>query len=123
MSGHRLQGRTAIVTGASSGIGRAIAERFGTEGARVFLSGRTRAAMEESKHRIEQAGGRATVSVDDVRDPQQVRDLVVGRERRPARLRQNLRDRRRQRRLAMVHVTNRPNVAVRLRPLKLFLRH
>ena len=37
----------------------------------------------------------------------------------PARLRQNLRDRRRQRRLAMVDVTDRPNVAVRLRPLKL----
>ena len=76
MSGQRLQGRTAIVTGASSGIGRAIAERLGAEGARVFLSGRTRAAMEEAKRRIEQAGGRATVSVDDVRDPQQVRDLV-----------------------------------------------
>jgi NADP-dependent 3-hydroxy acid dehydrogenase YdfG len=76
VSGQRLQGKTAIVTGASSGIGRAIAERLGTEGARVFLSGRTREAMEESKRRIEQAGGRAIVSVDDVRDPQQVRDLV-----------------------------------------------
>ena len=50
-------------------------------------------------------------------------DLVVRRKRRPARLRQNLRDRRRQRRLAMVNMTNRPNVAVRLIPLKLFLRH
>jgi hypothetical protein len=38
-------------------------------------------------------------------------------------LRQNLRDRRRQRRLAMINVTNRPYVAVRLIPLKLFFRH
>jgi hypothetical protein len=41
-------------------------------------------------------------------------DLVIRRERRAARLRQNLRDRRRQRRLAMVNVTNRADVAVRL---------
>src|SRR5262249_32534181 len=45
------------------------------------------------------------------------------RERRTARLRQNLGDRRRQRRLAMVNVTNRANVAVRLRTLKLCFRH
>src|SRR5215467_9301256 len=38
-------------------------------------------------------------------------------------LRQNLGDRRRQRRLAMINVTDRPDVAVRLRPLKLRLRH
>lgn len=76
MSGQRLQGKTAIVTGASSGIGRAIAERFGRERARVFLSGRTRAALEDAKRRIEDAGGRATVSVDDVRDPRQVQELV-----------------------------------------------
>ncbi|GJE04103.1 hypothetical protein GMJLKIPL_6063 [Methylobacterium isbiliense] len=50
-------------------------------------------------------------------------DLVVGRERGPARLRQNLRDRRRQRRLAVVNVPDRPDVAVRLRPRKLFLGH
>ena len=42
-------------------------------------------------------------------------DLVIGRKGRAARLRQNLGDRRRQRRLAMVDVPNRPNVAVRLR--------
>ena len=50
-------------------------------------------------------------------------DLVVSGERRPARLRQNLGDRRRQRRLAMVDVTNRSDVAVRLRARKFFLGH
>ena len=50
-------GRTAVVTGASSGIGRAVAERLGAEGAHVVLCGRTEAAMEESAKRIEHAGG------------------------------------------------------------------
>ena len=71
-----LEGRTAIVTGASSGIGRAIAQHLGNAGAHVFLSGRTAASMEESKKEIEQAGGRATVITADVRDVAQVRSLV-----------------------------------------------
>ena len=50
-------------------------------------------------------------------------DLVVGRELRPTRLRADLRDRRRQRRLAMVDVTDRADVRMRLRPRKLLLGH
>src|SRR5580704_1818728 len=50
-------------------------------------------------------------------------DLVERHERRPALLRQHLGDRRRQRRLAVVDVADRPDIAVRLRPLKLRLRH
>lgn len=76
MSQQPLSGKTAIVTGASSGIGRAIAESLGGSGAHVYLSGRTAAPMEESKKRIEQAGGRATVVAGDVRDVAQVRSLV-----------------------------------------------
>jgi NADP-dependent 3-hydroxy acid dehydrogenase YdfG len=71
-----LAGKTAVVTGASSGIGRAIAERLGAAGAHVFLAGRTRDAMDASRARIEAAGGRGTVVVLDVRDIAQVRDLV-----------------------------------------------
>ena len=76
MSSTPLSGRTAVVTGASSGIGRAIAETLGAAGAHVFLAGRTAAAMEESKKRIEEAGGRASVATVDVRDVAQVRGLV-----------------------------------------------
>ncbi len=50
-------------------------------------------------------------------------DLVIGRERRSARLGKHLRDRRRQRRLAVVNVTDRSDVAVRLVPLEFGLRH
>jgi NADP-dependent 3-hydroxy acid dehydrogenase YdfG len=71
-----LSNKTAIVTGSSSGIGRAIAEKFGAAGAHVYLSGRTREAMEESKKRIEQGAGRATVVTADLRDVRQVPALV-----------------------------------------------
>jgi NADP-dependent 3-hydroxy acid dehydrogenase YdfG len=71
-----LEGRTAIVTGASSGIGRAIAEHLGQAGARVILSGRTASSMEESQKNIEEAGGQATVITADVRDVAQVRGLI-----------------------------------------------
>jgi len=71
-----LTGKTAIVTGASSGIGRAIAEKLGAAGARTYLAGRTREAMEESRARIEAAGGQAAVVAIDVRDVAQVRELV-----------------------------------------------
>jgi NADP-dependent 3-hydroxy acid dehydrogenase YdfG len=71
-----LSGRTAVVTGASSGIGRAIAERLGGAGATVVLAGRTEAAMKEAADRIAAAGGSAKVVTCDVRDPAAVQGLV-----------------------------------------------
>jgi len=71
-----LAGKTAIVTGASSGIGRATAETLGSAGAHVFLAGRTRSAMDESQRKIEAAGGRAAVVELDVRDVAQIQRLV-----------------------------------------------
>ena len=47
-----LAGKTAIVTGASSGIGRAIAAQLGAAGAHVFLSGRTAEAMQDCAAQI-----------------------------------------------------------------------
>jgi len=72
-----LSGKTAIVTGASSGIGRAIAEKLGAAGAHVYLCGRSYEPMEESKKRIEQSGGRASVVAADLRDVRQVPGLVA----------------------------------------------
>jgi NADP-dependent 3-hydroxy acid dehydrogenase YdfG len=72
-----LSEKTAIVTGASSGIGRAIAERMGAAGAHVILSGRTAASMEQSAGLIADAGGRATVVIGDVRQPGAVDELVA----------------------------------------------
>ena len=72
-----LSGKTAIVTGASSGIGRAIAERMGASGAHVILSGRTAEPMEQSAALIGEGGGRATVVLGDVRQPSAVDELVA----------------------------------------------
>jgi NADP-dependent 3-hydroxy acid dehydrogenase YdfG len=74
--GDQQSGRTAVVTGASSGIGRAIAERLGGEGATVFLAGRTVEAMEVSADAIRAAGGKADVTVIDVRDRAALEGLV-----------------------------------------------
>jgi hypothetical protein len=71
-----LAGRTSIVTGASSGIGRAIAAQLGAAGSHVFLIGRTTQAMEASKKKIEEAGGQARVIAADVRDVAQVQGFV-----------------------------------------------
>jgi len=72
-----LAGRTAVVTGASSGIGRAIAESLGGAGAHVVLGGRTPAPMAESVSRIDATGGRAEAHVVDVRKVDEMRGLVA----------------------------------------------
>ena len=76
MSEQSLAGKTAIVTGASSGIGESIARTLGTTGAHVVLVGRTVAAMEATAKAIEEAGGKAAVRSLDVRDVAAVRGLV-----------------------------------------------
>lgn len=54
---HFLKGRTAIVTGAGRGIGRAIARRFAVHGANVVITSRTADQLEETKRLIERGGG------------------------------------------------------------------
>jgi NADP-dependent 3-hydroxy acid dehydrogenase YdfG len=72
----QLKDKTAVVTGASSGIGRAIAEALGGAGAHVVLGGRTQGAMDDSVARIAASGGTAEAAVLDVRDVTQLRALV-----------------------------------------------
>ncbi len=64
-----LAGRVAVVTGASRGIGRAVAEALAGEGAAVTATARDPAALAEVAATIVHAGGRACVCPADLRDP------------------------------------------------------
>lgn len=61
MSNKILDGRVALITGASRGIGRAVAKCFAEQGAQVILTARTQAALEEVDDEIRALGGKATL--------------------------------------------------------------
>jgi NAD(P)-dependent dehydrogenase (short-subunit alcohol dehydrogenase family) len=68
LSGLRLKDRIALITGASRGLGRAVAFAFAREGAQVVLVARTRTALEEIDDEIRSEGGSATLVPLDLAD-------------------------------------------------------
>lgn len=76
MSG-RLAGRRALVTGSSSGIGKAVASRFAAEGAHVIVNGRNPTKCEAAVREIEAAGGRVDLVLGDVGRPDDARQIIA----------------------------------------------
>src|SRR3989441_5376747 len=73
----RLAGKIAIVTGSSSGIGKAIALTFAEEGARVVVAARRQDLCEQTVKQIREKGGDAMAIQTDVTDESQVERLIT----------------------------------------------
>ncbi|HEY0625614.1 MAG TPA: SDR family NAD(P)-dependent oxidoreductase [Allosphingosinicella sp.] len=72
-----FEGKLALVTGASRGIGGAIAEALAAEGAHVVIVARTAAKLEEVEERIHAAGGSATIAPLDLTDGDSIARLAA----------------------------------------------
>ena len=72
----RLSGKTALITGASSGIGLEAAKLFSSEGAKVVLAARRQNALDDVVSDIENRGGVALAVAGDVTDERYARELV-----------------------------------------------
>ncbi len=73
--GRRLANKTALITGASRGIGRAIATQFAAEGADLFLCATRMEKLQETRTSVSAFGGRAELAVADVSEPDEVERL------------------------------------------------
>jgi NADP-dependent 3-hydroxy acid dehydrogenase YdfG len=72
MSMNQLQGKSALVTGASSGFGQAIAIAFAAAGATVALVGRDAARLQATADKIAAQGGRSVICAADIADEAQI---------------------------------------------------
>jgi len=73
-----LRGKHAVVFGAGGSIGAAVGKQFATEGAQVFLSGRTKPALEAVAKQVAAHGGRAHVAAIDTLDDIAVNEYLDG---------------------------------------------
>lgn len=72
-----LEGRIAIVTGGSKGIGKAIAKSLAAEGVTVVICARGRESLDQAQKEMEASGGKAIAIPVDAEDPHSVSDLIA----------------------------------------------
>ncbi len=73
----KLQGATAVVTGASTGIGQAVAQAIGAKGTKVALVGRNVDGLRETQETIQNAGGEAETFVTDLQQTEAINKLAA----------------------------------------------
>ena len=73
----RFEGKTAFITGAASGIGRATAVAFAVEGARLVVTDRVEAALQETAEYVKEAGGEVLAIACDVSKPEEIEAAVA----------------------------------------------
>ncbi len=73
-----LEGKVALITGASRGIGKSIATLFSKEGAKISAIARTKEDLEKLKSEIESAGGECIIFIGDVSKEKDVKETVEG---------------------------------------------
>ena len=73
----RLRGKVALITGASRGIGLAIARSFAAEGYKLVITGRKLPPLEKAGRELTRLGSRVLAKVCDVRDPESVQSLAA----------------------------------------------
>ena len=71
-----MNGKVMMVTGGSSGMGKAMAQKFAEAGAKVVITGRSLERLEAAKEEIEQYEGQILCIDMDVRDPERVQYTV-----------------------------------------------
>src|SRR5438270_1649984 len=72
-----LQEKVVLVTGASKGLGKAIAEAFAAEGSRVVLTARSQGELEQIAQAIQQRGGQAFALAADITNADDINRLVT----------------------------------------------
>ena len=74
---NRLEGKVAIITGGNSGVGAATAMKFAAEGAKIVITARREAQLEEVAAKIREAGGEVLPVVSDISKPDDAKRVVA----------------------------------------------
>lgn len=73
----KFQDKTVVITGASSGLGKAFAIRVARDGAKVYLAARRKEKLEETARLVTDAGGTPVIVQTDVTKPEQIKNLFL----------------------------------------------